>query len=198
MSLSKPVSCIFILYCKDKLLQKTCGVSENVFCGDVEELARALMKYGGIKCILDIYETEHQHNWSLWTEKNIKECQYVIMVCSPLLFESLTSSGKTDVPMWNGMFFSDSVVNHITAPKFVPVFLNECMPKDLKDWLPIQLHATRVFCLPNLRKISCEFFQEVPPNFDDPKFHDFNSLVRSIRGEHDGVIPWTPCCLIRK
>lgn len=200
MSLSKP----FILYCKDKSLKDSFGVSEDDFCHYALQLADVLNSCGGIDCSVDLYEEELQQNWSLWTENKIRECTPVIMVCSPQLFHSFTlSGGKQLVEMYKGSFYNDCVVNCIAAPKFVPVFLNECRPNDLQDWLPSQLHAGQKFCLSHLREFHELLYPKhqtasfnrnklVSDNLELPKFHEIAKLVLFLRGENQDSRPESP------
>ena len=77
----------------------------------------------------------------------------MIMICSPQLMKHFSYGGENDVHMYKGMFFSNSLVNLIKAPKFIPVFLNNCTPPDLKLWVPAQLDTSRLYCLRNLRAL---------------------------------------------
>ena len=188
MSKSQPVK-VFILYCKDQ--------SVDDYCNDVVELSKVLVSCGGIECYTDFFEKEHQQNWNSWTEKKIRECDHVIMVCSLLLYELLFSEGRCDIPMLTGKFFSDTVVNSIIAPKFVPVFLNEYESKSLTKRLPSQLHSSRHFCLPNLKEFYHSVFDHhsslenrsiiVSQNLGFRKFRDVASLVQYIR--HEDTVP---------
>lgn len=196
---------VFILYCKDSSLHESHGISGEKFCQDVLQLADILTCCGGIECFVDFYEDE-QPNWNRWIEKKISESTYVLMVCSPQLMWHLKSEERSDVRMYKGMYFSDTIVNTITAPKFVPVFLNSCEPRDLKDWLPPQLHTSRQF---QLRKLS-ELHESINPDIYseaerrprlihslmDSQHQELASLLRYLRGEHEVVPPQPPQQLV--
>ena len=196
---------MFILYCKDAELQRSQGISlseEDEFCQDILELANVLMWCGGINCSLDVFEQEHKGNWNQWTLKKIEKATFVIMVCSPQLMKYFSCDGENDVHMYKGMFFSSSVVNLIKAPKFIPVFLNDYRPSDLKLWVPAQLHTSRLYCLRNLR----ELYEQVDPegstseeraarltrSLTDPQNKELAELVRRLRKERDAIPPEAP------
>ena len=149
--------------------------------------------------MVDIYENKGQRNWNTWTQQMMEASDYVLLVCSPQLKDHFSSGEREDVVMYKGMFFSDAIVNCIEAPKFIPVYLNDCAPKDgsLKPWVPSQLHASRLYHLQHLR----EFYRTVSGGDDlttaqalqDPKFQEFADLVRHLRGEKNKVPPKPPC-----
>lgn len=192
---------VFLLYCKDTSLKRSHGVSGGDFCEDVLKLANILTCCGGINCSVDFYEKE-QENWDLWTQKKIKDSTYVLMVCSPQLMEHLSYGGEKDVKMYKGMFFSNTIVNCIEAPKFIPIFLNGYEPRNLKSWLPAQLHASRCYRLRGLRafyqRIDPERFGEeernlrVTVNIQKPQFRELAELVQHSREEHTMVPPKYP------
>ena len=194
---------VFILYCKDTELQTSHGITAEKFCRDVIKLADILTWCGGINCSMDAFEIEHKSNWNQWTVKKIQEATHVIMVCSPQLMEHFSFDGKNDVMMYKGMFHSRAVVNLIQAPKFIPVFLNNCVPPDLKLWVPAQLHTSRLYCLRNLRALhqhlsssSEERTARLAQCLQDPRNQKLVDLVRRLRSEHDVIPPESPACPI--
>ena len=178
-------------------------MKDEEFCQDILELADVLMWCGGINCSMDVF-VEHEGNWNQWTLKKIEDATYVIMVCSPQLMKHFSYGGENDVHMYKGMFYSSSVVNLIKAPKFIPVFLNNCTPGDLKLWVPAQLHTSRLYCLRNLR----ELHERVDPDpegstieeradrlarcLHDPQNRELAELVRRLRKERDAIPPEAP------
>ncbi len=177
-------------------------ISGDHFCQDVVGLADVLVSCGGIECFADFYEQVHPPSWTVWTERKIEECAHVVLVCSPRLNQALSSGERCDVEMYRGKFFSDSVIHSIIAPKFVPVFLNGYEPKDLKTWLPSQLHSSRMFRLRYLREFHQSVFQPdhtqgkrnyvVSQNLGLPKHRGVASLVQYLRGEPEVVRPEMP------
>lgn len=166
------------------------------------ELADILVYCGGFQsCSVDLYETE-QPNWNQWTQKKIEESTNVVMVCSPQFIQHLSQRERRTVQMHNGLFFSDTVVNSIVAPKFVPVFLNHCIPAAPKDWLPPQMHAASTFWLGNLRElfqdIHAQEYTDVERNqvlsqrLTDSKHKEVARLVGYLRGEREVVPPIPP------
>ena len=195
---------VFILYCKDSLLFEQHEVSEDDFTRYIRELADSLVHCGGIDCIVDIYENNHPINWNTWTTSKIAESDYVLLICSPQLIEHFTSGQRAHVLMHKGMYFSDTVVNMIEAPKFIPVFLNSCVPAQLmiRSWIPIQLHmSTQPFHLHHLS----DFYDDitdistgsVDPTaiscaLQDPKHRELAKLLRHLRGENKLIPPQAP------
>lgn len=167
------------------------------------ELADILVYCGGFQsCSIDLYEVDEQPNWNIWTQKKIEESTYVVMVCSPQFIRMLSQRERRDVRMHKGMFFSDTVVNSIVAPKFVPVFLNHCIPVHPKDWMPPQLHAARYFWLRYLREllrdVQAQDYSDVERNqilfqkLRDPKHGELARLVGYLRKEQEVVAPTAP------
>lgn len=209
---------VFILYCKDTLLQESHHTSGDEFCQDILELADILTLCGGLSCSVDFYEQDEQQNWNLWTQQKIQDSKHVIMVCSPQLMQHLQlrtggeqhhqqqhQQQRNDVMMSQGLFFSDMVVNSIVAPKFVPVFLNHCVPPtNPRAWLPPQLHAARHFKLERLRELFQTVFDEnqnysleeqtqvLFRSLQEPAHREVGRLVRYLRGEREVVPPQMP------
>ena len=195
---------MFILYCKDKSLQNSHGIPVEMFCEDVLELADILGHCGGVSCSLDQYVNEPQANWDLWTQNKIKESTFVVMVCSPMLIHHLSDGRRTEVDMHKGRFFSDTVVNCVCAPKFVPVFLNGCEPKSrpLTTWLPNQLRMATYFQLRNVRAFStavnptemdpAELVQRLIQYLTRPEYKTLAYFIRYLRKQPDIVPPEPP------
>lgn len=194
---------VFILYCNDTMLQEQYRTTDKEFCQDVLELADTLVYCGGFQsCSADFYEIDEQQNWNVWTQRKIEESTCVVMVCSPQLMWHLSQKERSDVHMERGMFFSDTIVNTIMAPKFVPVFLNDCVPRNPKDWLPPQLHAARKFQLRHLRELfqalhAVDYTEEernhvLLENLEKPEHKDLARLVVFLRGEKQVVRPEAP------
>ena len=123
---------VFILYCMD---------DNNPFrYEDVLQLADLLNKCGGFQCTFDGYDRSNPlpSNWSQWTEKKIRDSNFVLMVCSAALLDALQRPTHNFVHMKRGKFYADAIVNAVSAPKFIPVFLNTsaCL-----DWVPMSLQA---------------------------------------------------------
>lgn len=181
------------------MLFKQYGITEDDFTCYVKDLADSLVHCGGIDCIVDIYEGENPLNWDIWTTSKIAESDYVLMVCSPQLIQHFTSGQRAHVQMYKGVYFSDTVINMIEAPKFIPVFLNSCVPEELRSWIPIQLHmSTQPF---HLRYLSdfCDDIKDISTGnvnpaaaLQDPKHKELVKLLRHLRGENKLIPPQAP------
>ena len=180
---------------------------------DVLQLADLLYKCGGIQCKFDGYDRSNPAppNWSLWTEKMIRESDYVLMVCSEALLNALQSSSHEFVPMKRGKFFADAIVNTVRAPKFIPIFLNarECL-----DWVPMSLQAATSYELKveelcnemgNTEGVSLRIFNKrLEEHLHNEKYEGIASLVAQLRKEPLTVTPpqtpevvSTPCSSIQ-
>ena len=135
---------MLILYCNDQEM----GVED--FSESVVALADFLTRVCGemthIHC--DFYLTHPPSNWTRWTERQIRECGRVLLVCSKTLKQMLDRRNPDrPVPMKKGHFDAETVYNLIRSPKFIPVFVNHTgldSPPDLysqpyRDWVPTQL-----------------------------------------------------------
>lgn len=192
---------MFVLYCKDT--DQVHVTDSDSFCRDIHKLERILSYSGGITVTIDISE-EFQQNWDRWTQEKIRESDYVIMVCSPMLIQHLNSSqgDRRDVSMYIGRFFHDTVVNTICAPKFIPIFLNECKPRSLKEWLPAQLHMATIFELSTVREFHDNFIggaqsdvvimDNIMKGFSHPRHARLADFVRSLRGDPPPSTPPRP------
>ena len=190
---------VFILYCKDTSIPniKSDDWSHTVFC-----LADLLSHCGRIKCTIDYYEKQAQGNWGVWTEERIKESNFVVLVMSPLMAHGLRHPSHQNLPMERGLFFLDSVSALISAPQFVPVFLNDCLPPslDLNDWLPPKPTMGSMFHLHNFFELvngyteyssepgeeeDAKFYRYIQASLPNPRFATMASLVRHLRGAYD-------------
>ena len=194
---------VFILYCKDTELASAHGVTVDKFCGVILKLADILTKCGGIICSMDMYEKEPQQNWNIWTLNKIEESKYVVMICSPMLKNYLSTGIRSDVNMFQGRFFSDAVVNSITSPKFIPVFLNEYKHLSPKSWIPLQLLMSRIFHLENVGKFYDDVGMSTQPDssilnrqlsraLGQPAYRELAEFVQYLRGNQAVAPPERP------
>ena len=102
--------------------------------------------------------------------------------------------------MERGLFYSDTVSALVSAPHFVPVFLNDCIPQshNLRDWLPPNLTLGSVFHLDNFSEFvngytenssgseeeeSTRFYRYIQGSLLDSQFAKMTNLIRHLRGE---------------
>ena len=194
LNLGKPK--VFILYCKDTELMALYNKSADDFCDQVLALAD-ILRYSGVETVIDQYK-DHMANWDGWTQSMIAQSDHVLMVCSPQLSRSLQSQAIIVVEMGKGKFFNHSVVNSISAPKFVPIFLHDCVAH---DWIPASLRMTSNFKL-NISELTPLIdVEDETPNYDqlvqaklrnalqDPRFIDIVNLVKLLRQDSDNTPP---------
>lgn len=91
----------------------------------VRELSNRL-RLDGIDCNLDQYETSPPEGWPLWMEKQIRDAEFVLMVCTETYHRRVMKEeepGKGLGVTWEGHItyqdlYSDGAVNK----KFIPIF----------------------------------------------------------------------------
>ena len=165
----------FFLYCKT-------DVDEDSLVG----LTAILANYGILSCI-DITTEQIPANWSLWTEKKIESCHYVILVCTEPLYRALKNHVSDDlVEMFKGKFFACAVVNHVRAPKFIPVFI-DCTPDE--KVVPSQLKTHHFYYL-RVRELGQAVEGKSDEDLDreikdNPLFMDIKQLIDLLQQQHE-------------
>ena len=131
-------------------------------------------------------------DWNFWTEQMIKNSCYVILVCSPTMAHYFKNPGHWVLPMSKGVFYSDSIFNHIAAPKFIPVFLNQQHVKCLQ-LMPTSLRKSVRYHL-KTRELTerlgdtdgmsnVEFNDRLSTLLQDSEFGGITRLIAHLRGE---------------
>ena len=193
---------VFILYCKDTSIP---NIKSEDWFQTVFSLADLLSHCGHFKCTIDYYETQARRNWDAWTVERIKECNFVVLVMSPLMARGLCHPSSQSLSMERGLFFLDSVSALISAPHFVPVFLDDCLPPslDLNDWLPPKLTMGSMFHLHNFFEFvngytgyssepgeeeDARFYRYIQASLLNPRFATMASLIHHLRGAYDSPL----------
>lgn len=105
----------------------------------VRELSDKL-RADGIDCNLDQYETSPPEGWPLWMEKQIRDAEFVLMVCTETYHRRVM---KEEVPgkglgvAWEGHITYQDLYNEgVVNKKFIPIFFNSIelkhIPKPLQ------------------------------------------------------------------
>ena len=189
---------VFILYCKDQQLPPT-------FSDEVLDLADTLNHLGGLKCMVDHYIDVPPPNWNIWTEQRIVESQYVLLILSPTLAHKIKNPiGEDVLDMEKGKYYVNSIVNCIHPPKFIPIFLNNHIPRvpNHVQWIPSQLRMSTAYCL-NIAEFRATllvpegtpehvFHEMLRVALQDDRFKVVASLVHHLREEADTVPPRPP------
>ena len=182
---------VFLLYCKVPPPGKT----TEQFCDEVLALADLLNRSGGFKCEFDGYNTHKAiANWGVWTEDNVKESDFVLLLCSPMMSKYLKSPNHELVEMTVGKFYADSIPSYIDPKKFIPVFLNTSIQQQL---VPANLQAVKHYELRvsvfisrmgDTQGMTAEQFEkQVTELLEEPVFRDIAALLAFLRRE-----PQTP------
>ena len=187
---------VFILYCKDQQLPQT-------FSDDILDLADILNYCGGFTCTVDHYVDAPPPNWNIWTQQLIEKSQYVILVCSPTLFEALREPGSCELEMEKGKCYANSVVNYVQPQKFIPVLLNNHAPQGNRlDWVPAQLHMSSLYRL-NISELRSAltvpkgtprhvFDERLRQALTEERFRSIMNLLNHLRGETATSRPRSP------
>ncbi len=85
------------------------------------------LRHDGIDCRLDQYETSPPEGWPRWAEKEIRDAQYVLMICTESYYRRVMGEEKPDIGhgvRWEGHVIYQHLYNTGTVnQKFVPVVL---------------------------------------------------------------------------
>ena len=136
---------VLVLYCNDEAMGGGGDFSDSV-CALADFLTRVCGQRTRVHC--DLYVTHPPSNWTRWTEREIRESDAVLLVCSKTLKHMLDHHNPDrPVPMKKGHFDAETVYNLIRSPKFIPVFVNHTGLDDLpdlysqpyRDWVPAKL-----------------------------------------------------------
>ena len=184
------------MYCKDTSIP---NVTTHDWSHNVINLSAMLSHCDRIKCTIDYYEKQAQENWDKWTLDQIGESNFVVLVMSPMMAHGLCHPSHQSLPMEKALFFCDSVSALVRPPKFVPVFLNDCIPlsHNLSEWLPPRLTKDNLFHLHNFSEfVNCykenplevemwkdlAFQNYIERSLMDPLFDAIASLVHHLQG----------------
>ncbi|RCJ23849.1 hypothetical protein A6770_28955 [Nostoc minutum NIES-26] len=126
---------VFISYSHDSYEHKT----------RVKELSKKLFDWG-IYCNLDQYEFSPPEGWPRWMDKQIREADFVLVVCTPTYkrrFEGEEETGKGHGIRWEGHLTYQDLYNAGTLnTKFIPVLLESGKFEDI----PKPLQGTTYYC----------------------------------------------------
>ena len=153
--------------------------------------------------MVDHYTNLHPESWNIWTQQKIEESQYVLLVLSPMLAQKIMNPVGEDVlHMEKGKYYVNGIVNYIHPPKFIPVFLNHCIPANYHLWIPAQLRMYTAYHL-NIAELRAVlqvpegspenvFHEMLRTALHDEKFKMVASLVSHLRNETDTLPPRPP------
>lgn len=113
----------------------------------VRELADFLTRLG-VKCTYDqLFEAEPPDDWPLWVEQQVKQSDFVLMVCSSSYCYYLTNrdpervAGYSDRPLSEEGRVTYSLMMK-NLRKFIPVFVNQ---RRCPDFVPVALQGSSIY-----------------------------------------------------
>ena len=102
----------------------------------------------GIDANIDLYEEAPQEGWPRWMENQIRESDYVLVVCDKSYYDKFYSDNKGKGVIWEvNIVYQFLYDSYTETRKFIPVFLirkmNNIYQHQLKD-LPIITSGQRM------------------------------------------------------
>jgi len=157
-------------------------------CDQVESLANFLRKCCGIKCDIPSYHLNEQvTNWSEYIEKCINNSEYILLVCTKELKESLAgqSHNRVEMTRTTGPYILSSTLKSLleTKPKTLPVILEEGSRK----YIPAFLRSTTIYTisfnsLPDAESTDEQATEDI---LNDLQYKDLRSLVAKLSGQQE-------------
>jgi TIR domain len=101
----------------------------------------------GLDCILDQYEESPPEGWPRWMDKNIRNCKYVVLICTQSYYERVMGDEKEGKGLgvrWEGNliyqhFYNAGGINQ----RFIPVILNH----NHRQFIPTPLQGATYYSL---------------------------------------------------
>lgn len=98
------------------------------------------MRSEGIDCILDQYEDSPPEGWPRWMDRNIREADFVVMICTTDYYNRVMGLEKEGIGLgvrWEGNLIYQHLYNSGTLnSKFIPVLFSTGNKNDIPE--PIQ------------------------------------------------------------
>lgn len=93
----------------------------------VRELSDRL-RADGIDCILDQYEVSPQEGWPLWMDKQIRDADFVLMICTETYYRRVMGEEKSGIGLgvrWEGNLIYQHIYNPGTVnTRFIPILFD--------------------------------------------------------------------------
>ncbi|MCA9706719.1 MAG: TIR domain-containing protein [Myxococcales bacterium] len=106
------------------------------------------LRHQGIDVRLDQYETHPSEGWPRWTERQLDECDFVLLICTPTYrrrYERQDAPGAGDLVEWEALIIERLLVEAgARNDKLLPVLLPEGTEQDI----PQQLRSFTHYRLP--------------------------------------------------
>lgn len=89
----------------------------------------------GIDTILDQYETSPFEGWPRWMDRQVRNADFVLMVCTPTYFKRVMGEEKSGVG-YGGIWEGNLIYQHLyndggINTKFIPILVNESTFQDI-------------------------------------------------------------------
>lgn len=97
----------------------------------------------GIDSNIDQYEESPSEGWPRWMENQIKESEFVLVVCTKTYFDKLYNCASKGVTWESGIIYQSLYDAGTINTKFIPVVFDN----DNKDYIPIPLKSSTIYNL---------------------------------------------------
>ncbi len=101
------------------------------------------LRADGLDAIIDQYEPHPPEGWPLWMDRQIRECDFVLMVCTPTYNRRVMGQEQPGIGhgvRWEGNLIYQHIYNAATRnEKFVPILLEGGQFADIPT--PVQGHS---------------------------------------------------------
>lgn len=119
---------------------------------NVEHVQRVLdlsnkLRSEGIDCVLDQYESSPPEGWPRWMDRKIRDCRYVLMICTETYYKRVMGEETPDIGhgvKWEGNLIYQHIYNAGSQNiKFIPVIFS---PSDRK-FIPASVQGSTSYCV---------------------------------------------------
>ncbi|MBW7995241.1 MAG: TIR domain-containing protein [Candidatus Glassbacteria bacterium] len=105
----------------------------------------------GVDCVLDQYEDSPPEGWPRWMDKQIRDAQHVVLVCTKNYYKRVMGDEREGIGLgikWEGNLIYQHIYNAESLnKKFIPVIFSESM----KEFIPILLQGATYYCLSTVK-----------------------------------------------
>ena len=143
----------------------------------------------GISCDIDLYHTnDNILDWSSWVENNLKQCSFIILVCSPTMYSVLVERNDSARVEMVAAYINRLILRQYLdqgVQKFLPV----CTDKPSANFIPQILAGKTCYHFPY------KLLSQIPEGttahevLDYPNFALLRSLVATLTGQQVTLRP---------
>ena len=162
---------VFIVYC----LGGNTEIEIEDLCDILNNLSRNSQGRVVFKCECDLkHRLKVGTEWSNWTVQQIKQADIVLLVCSRQLYDCLSQPREPPpIQTATGPVCAAAICNLCSSGKFIPVFLNHCIDRDL---VPTSLAGRKAYRVNTTGLMAIET--------DGMDEEEFNQIIKNYLLDH--------------